>query len=403
MKTIVIADPFQTGHHSTYLKYFAEAGLLNGWKVIVLGPDPEEIKDRIKLEIPDLFGKCYFIEYRDIYGSYNNLFSLKQIWIVINRWKNLVSILEKVSYEHKLNIDMVFLPWLDSYISGFIITRIFDQFFPYKWGALYFHPLEALPVLGKRARLVLSPSNLFKSKKIKAIGLLVKSVVPILAEKYPNVKVLPFPDIADGSLPEQKSNLLLDIENRGRGKFKVGLFGSLAKRKGILTLLKSIEKISSNSDLFFIIAGQLMENDFSEDELNLITNTVKKHNDKIFYYTNRLPEEADLNELMNGCDLIYAAYEEFYFSSNMLAKASIFKKPIIVSDNCYMADEVRKYEIGYVVPPADVESLIGLFMEIIAKQEKLDGLSKIRKSNYDKYLQDNSLIALKQALKYAVE
>jgi hypothetical protein len=67
----------------------------------------------------------------------------------------------------------------------------------------------------------------------------------------------------------------------------------------------------------------------------------------------RVPDSAAFNALVVACDVLFAAYHDFPHSSNMLTVAAVLEKPIIVSEGQLMAQRVREYRLGEVVPEAD--------------------------------------------------
>ena len=61
------------------------------------------------------------------------------------------------------------------------------------------------------------------------------------------------------------------------------------------------------------------------------------------------------NALVELCDVIFSVYEDFYFSSNMLAKAAYFKKLVIVNKGFCMDERVKQFQLGLSVESGDIK------------------------------------------------
>ena len=66
-------------------------------------------------------------------------------------------------------------------------------------------------------------------------------------------------------------------------------------------------------------------------------------NQNIFTHFQRLSSEVILNQVIVESDIIYTAYSDFPNSSNILTKAALLKRPVVVSEGHLMAELVRDY------------------------------------------------------------
>jgi glycosyltransferase involved in cell wall biosynthesis len=64
--------------------------------------------------------------------------------------------------------------------------------------------------------------------------------------------------------------------------------------------------------------------------------------------------------------VVFAAYRNFPNSSNVLTKAAIFERPVLVSDGYLMAERVREFQLGEVVPEGDVEAIVQTLERMLA-------------------------------------
>jgi glycosyltransferase involved in cell wall biosynthesis len=135
------------------------------------------------------------------------------------------------------------------------------------------------------------------------------------------------------------------------------LLGSLERRKGVLTFLK-LSQQPMDQDWFFVIAGELAEQTFSDQELHEMQLYFNAPRENFFVFPGRIPNDAQFNALVNVCDVIFAVYEDFPHSSNLVTKAAAYGKYLLVSSGGYMEEVVRQYELGEIVPAGDVRAAL---------------------------------------------
>ncbi|MDW8465866.1 MAG: glycosyltransferase [Chloroherpetonaceae bacterium] len=143
-----------------------------------------------------------------------------------------------------------------------------------------------------------------------------------------------------------------EAKQRANGRKIVGLIGSLSPRKGLRTF---IEVASKAKDKFFLLAGRFSEA-VDKDIERLLQRARSLEN--CFTHYERIPDGAEFNAFVNACDFIFAAYVDFKYSSNIMTKAALLKKPLIVSDGGLMAQRVRKFKIGTVIQQENVEQCL---------------------------------------------
>jgi hypothetical protein len=71
-----------------------------------------------------------------------------------------------------------------------------------------------------------------------------------------------------------------------------------------------------------------------------------------------------MNSVMSACDIVHAAYLDFPHSSNIMTKAALVGRPLIVSEGYLMAERVRRFRMGEVVPQGDAGALAGAITRI---------------------------------------
>lgn len=266
---------------------------------------------------------------------------------------------------------LVFFCWLDSYISYVspLVRFIVPLIFPYKWSGLYFHPFQFRRPVSERNCWACYRHTLLQVANCKAAAVLDEGVALKLKGEIGGKSVVTFPDIADAISPMKDYSVALKIREKAAGRIIIGLLGSLEKRKGVLTLLDVAER-TQIENWFFIFTGHLVKQTFTPEELARVQRVAEQSTTgNTYFHFERIPEESQFNSLINECDILFAAYNGFAHSSNLMTKAAIFEKPIIVSDGYCMAERVKKYKLGLVISERNVEQCIEAIRSILDKSK----------------------------------
>jgi glycosyltransferase involved in cell wall biosynthesis len=335
MKNIILIEPILYGHHAMYLRYFAEVLLSLNCRVTVLSQD----KNLVRKLIPSFAGEKN-LKVENI--RYQNLKSVlgtgigKKIKVISNLFIISSNLLGLRKYLKK--DDPVFFCCIDDYLHELLPRRIFERLLPVDWAGLFLQSNSS----HKFSRF--DKRKLFFHSKCKCIGVL-GDASPEFKKNFGN-KIINFPDITDETEPNRCFELARTIKQRAGNRKIISLVGALASRKGLVTLINAALKMDP-ARYFFMIAGE-GAHAITDKETFLIDSSFKEK-ENCCYSPVKIPTEADFNALIAISDIIYAAYVNFEGSSNMLTKASLFKKPIVVSKGFYMEKIVRKYRIGLAI------------------------------------------------------
>lgn len=263
-----------------------------------------------------------------------------------------------------------------------------DIIFPYHWSGLYFSPERLRLPAGRLPR----RDGPLLSDNCRSVALLDEGVAETLAAELKGTAVIPFPDFADLSPPDLEYQLPGQILEKAAGRRIIGLLGCIDKRKGTLTLLDVAERMKDES-FFFVFAGVFCRQTFSSDELARLDMAVSASPDNCHFSQGFIPDEAAFNALVVTCDILFAAYNGFPHSSNLLTKAACFRKPIIVSDGFCMAERVRRYRLGQVITEGDSSGCIKAIRTLVAPAGP-----EVVRPDYDGYMGTHSKEQLKESL-----
>lgn len=392
MKTIALIDPFWSGHHSMYLKLFSKTILSLGHKVMIFSSRPQLMRDWAEVNFKQHHDKIYCYEIQEPKQSVFPVKIVKQALDGIKLWLSADKAIKKAYSDTGCFPDLVFFPWLDSYLSLFQNRYLLDKIFPHNWSGLMFHPYHLrlkLSFLSSR-RGPFDLDEALKSSRCKAIAVLDEGVAQKLQENLQGKQVVIFPDVTDASPPDREFPIAKKITVAANGRKIIALLGSLDRRKGMLTLLKVTKSISCE-DCFFVFAGKLADESFSSDELEALKSIAYNPPHNCFFHLDFIPDEPAFNALVEMSDILFAAYENFLHSSNILTKAAVFKKPLIVSKGYCMEERVKAYHLGVSVECGNVPECAEAIRHLLNPNNF--------KGDFDGYMEAHSKERLKPAFK----
>lgn len=371
MKKIFIVDPFETGHHRLYLHQISMQLQKLGYQLHVVAPFDKEVDKDFFAFLAENKNQVSFTYLLDGAGGYQNKASEEYISSVKTRWKQIEEQIFANGYKEG---DLVFLTWMDSYISS-LLEEDFYENLKFDWVGFYFQPM----VLDKRntnfLKKYLNPEDIFRSKSCKGVLYLTDcDEVESWLDQF-DIKSMAIPDFTDLKKFEVKE-FKAEILEKSKGKKLVGLFGSLARRKGIFLLLSTIEKYKLWDKYYFVIAGQFIEEDFSTAEKNYLFNFIRKYSDSFFFHPARLASDGEFNGLIDLVDFVFGVYDGFYYSSNMPIKSAFLKKKLLVRKNTYVGDLVERFRLGDAIN-YDEDSLYDSLMDSSVDYEALENFVRL--------------------------
>ncbi len=393
MKTIALIDPYQGGHHLAYLRLFSQALLQLNCRVMTFSYEPEGLGEWINCHCPGMVEQFHAFEMRPLQPSSIPLLGrvrsipgigpVPQFTGILGKWRQAANTIQAASNQVGYEPDLVFFDWLDSYFNHYLTHHFIDRVFPYSWSGLYFRPghqrfgRRSLPFL----KITLPHHALARSRNCTAVGVVDEWIVDELQREL-KTPIVAFPDFTDEAAPDLDYDVVHQIRDQARGRKIIGLVGALSKRKGIVTLLKTALN-TQDKDWFFIFVGSLKEKQYHQDydqqfpeEYQWIRTTAESQPDNCFFHFQRIPDESQFNALIEVCDVVFAAYENFPYSSNVLTKAAAFRKPVVASQGFCMGKRVERYQIGITIPEGNVEGCIeALNHQLIADSSVASELS----------------------------
>lgn len=364
MKTIALVDANHgRGHHLTYMRFFCKTLLERGYRVIAFYPDPSAVADWLASHCAQYLENVHVVEISEhdhrkipIFGK---IPSKLQPLMVIARWRYTAAVINRAVKHLGIKPDLVFFHWIDNYFSYYLTHHLIDLIFPYPWSGIYCRPGD----LRFKKNSAIPHYAIARSRRCQALTLLDEAFVETIKDKL-NAPILPFPDLTDEAAPDTELDIVKQIREKAGSRKIIGLIGSLSKRKGLLTFLEVAQR-STDKDWFFVLAGPLNKATFHQeyddklaDDFAKLQNILESPPQNCFFHLQSIPDGAQFNAFIQSFDIIFAAYENFPYSSNILTKAAVFQRPVIVSQGFCMAARVQRFQFGLTIPEGDVDACI---------------------------------------------
>ena len=352
MKHIALLSPSTGGHHDAYLQLYigslqrlghrvtaftTQQDTLDAWLAATYGPERAHVRT-----IGITYDKA-----RPALGPLSTLAG-KYDWV-----KAMAAAVTQAG----IRPDLVFHMWLDNCLTPGLTAQLTDHVVPYAWSGLYFHPWYLRKPLAYQnlRRGFLASYAALQSKRCPAVAVLDEGIGGKLQELLGGKPVIAFPDIADDTSPSPSYGPAQAIRARAGGRCVVALLGALSRRKGTALLLQAAQQLPPDQ-FFFVFAGVLDIDSYTPEERRLVDATVAAPPENCYLGFGYIPDDGAFNALVAASDVVFAAYLDFPSSSNLLAKAALFGKPIVVTDGYCMGERVRTYGTGVTVTENDAQA-----------------------------------------------
>jgi hypothetical protein len=389
VKTVVLIDPYQGGHHLMYLRLFSKALLELGHQVVACSSESENLNKWLAAQLsdsPELLKQFQTIEIAEkspLRFFNRNLQPLN----TLSRWHQARQTIRQVISVFDCRPDLIIFNWVDSYLSRYIPASLIDVIFPYPWFGMFFQPKLGHDGYEIQRSYCFDFHRIFKAFYCQGLGVLDDEQCSKLQSQL-RQRVITFPDVTDAAKPDLDFFLISDIKNKAKNRKIVGLLGSLNKRKGLLTLLKASQQ-PCNEKYFFIFIGQLSLYTLHPEELEYIQKIKGLNSSNCYFYLELIPDEPQFNALVSICDVLFAAYEKFPYSSNILTKAAVFDKFIIASNGYCIGKRVSQFQMGLTIEEGNVEQCNeaihalcnGVNLSLIPLQSDFEGYRKLHSTN----------------------
>ena len=342
MKVALVEWNWTGGHNATFYAQFVMALQALGCDVLALTTEPEAAREG--LEAARRQGLP-----RESRGAveFARIPRARRVPLPSREWRRLwygaMRFMQVERMARRASAQLVF--YASIYDRDFAPIRFVRRSLSVPWSGLYVHaPWFRRP----RAANAADPRRLFDDARLSAVGMLDEGVRE-QAEHLLGRRVVVFPEVTDERNADTAE--ARELRRFARGRPLVGLFGHLHRGKGLATLAHAAARAP---ELCFAVGGEITW-DFPPEERRVVE-TFLADDRRVWQRPGRIRDELTLNSLLGACDALFAAYVNFPNSSNMLTKAALLRKPVVVSDGYLMAERVRRHAMGEVVPDGDAHA-----------------------------------------------
>ena len=406
-KTVALIDPLWIGHHPMYFTQFTASFLRSGANVIGLCPEPYAAMEDLRAAlggdaVKEVRKRVHFHELPSGKRSFfNGRFEGDPLRTFL-RWKSATDLLADAEAISGMRTDLVFFPYLDSYLRFLPFASIPELVMNRTWSGLYLrnHHHGEKPSIKKALRMLAKGDDILRSRQCPGIGVLDERFIPQM-EKLCSKPVIPFPDVTQTNLPDRESVLASRIRQAAAGRKVIGIIG-LERRKGFLTLLKTAELARQQKlPYYFVCAGTISLQQYTPDEREKIHSLVRSieageiDNLHLDPAAGRIPDEADYNSLFTTFDVAWAAYEGFQGSSGTLSKAAAFEIPSLATAGECVGRRVEDYRMGLTISEGDAHRALEAITFLVNGTDR-EGVALM--PDYARYREDHSQARLDRIL-----
>lgn len=158
----------------------------------------------------------------------------------------------------------------------------------------------------------------------------------------------------------QPSSLASRISDVRHGHHVIALIGALDHRKNVATFIETCN-LSDPDKFLFVLAGKWTAASVDAAGHPRYCPSPNKLPSNMLVHFERFENEAAFNSVIQAADSLWVNYQNFFLSSNLLAKAAHFRRPVVAQNYRTIGYRTSKFHPGVTVPPNNaVEVLDGL-------------------------------------------
>jgi hypothetical protein len=354
MKTVALVDWNWKGHHPTYFLKLIDGFLARGCRVLALCP--RDAVDEVRLAT-DGRERLDVEPCRQLWLRWHLPGWLGRLANVRRVFGGLEKSLRQWESENASRVDLVFFSTI--YDFEFEDFRLAKVWFSRPWSGIYLHarafrmPGTPMPYVNRLP----CPEKIFTLPTMSSVCVIDEGAVSPMTTLAKGKPVFEFPDITatEIELPLNGDTLAGKLTRFAAGRKVVVCLGHLQKTKGLAELCQ-VARHPSMAETTFFFGGEVYWGELAPEEVKLILSTWEG-GPNVLTHLAKL-SDATINALIKVSDVVFAAYTNFPNSSNIMTKAALLERPIVVSDGHLMAERVRKYHLGSIVPEGSVPDIL---------------------------------------------
>lgn len=356
---ILVYNPISGhGHLDSWNALFVSFLLQNGWYVIAITPNMDDLRTRLADKGLATSSSLQILPWDNlrrtfvqrILGRLKRLFKQQKTSHQDDAEANYLNPLEFAQRVHKAlqhtkwQPEVVFNMYMDLYRTDATSWQAFDAVCQLPWSGIRFVPRQA------------PTEAYYQSPSLFGMCFLDETICEQYRVSLPRKTFEYLPDITESALPSQPSDIARTIKVLAKGRKTVFLGGTIGGGKNLASWYELIHR-ADPKEWFFLQIGEVHENSLTPEDIVARQHVMQVMPENLFIHPAYLPDEKTFNEIIQLSDVLFAVYRNFRISSNMLGKAAAFDRPILVAKDYLMGQRVTAYGIGLAVPEDDVAQM----------------------------------------------
>ncbi len=340
VQTIAVVSQAWAGHIPTYHRLYAETFRASGCRVLEIVPRPPTWISRL-LRQPDRFR-----------------------WIL--GWRTWLAAARAIRDAERcagVRADAAFLTYLDlGFMQPAVDPEWLDRWFSWRWAGVSNSPLVVrgpVPAFPAGERVL-------AARRCRVVVVTDDEFVPRCTPVWPGRRVVAMPEVADLSAPDAPP-AIEELRRFAGGRKCVGLVGVISAKKNIepfLALARATE--AARKEVVFFLAGDFTAQACPGPERRRLQAALAQAPANCRLFPEPIPDGPAFNAWVAASDVVWAAYRNVIYKSNVLTKAAWFHKPVLVSPGAIMAAQTARYRLGEIVDVNDTPAALTALQRLLA-------------------------------------
>jgi glycosyltransferase involved in cell wall biosynthesis len=384
------------GHNESYLLRMATILTTGGYYVYLCSGNNSKLRKNHVIselhgvEIVDLDLRLIDKAIRRLFIAFDGFLSALKL-AHHYQLSSLINVMSVRRLQQSLGADIpVFFAHAESMLPA-VPVKVSRWFMPKQWAGLCVLPSyqSDLQFDFKRSRLLFNREKNLGLSSCRSILVLHPTYQRFFLKRFRHLNCLCLPEMVDietfnnewetSDSETVNLDLLSTIKNKAQGKKIIAFLGSITPRKNLPLFLSAMANLQSD-EVFTLVLGKLKpppRSSYPEEYIQSINFYQSELASHAYIDTDYfIQSEKEFYSLISISDIVYLVYENHPFSSSILTKAMVCKKPVLVNKGYLMEETVQAYRWKTAVN-AKVEDIVKAVEDIVASGYQVDDASHL--------------------------
>lgn len=339
--TIAVLSQVHAGHVPAYHRRYAEAFAAQGARVLDLPPAPRPWWQRATRQLERWSG---------VRGR--------------RAWRGAAARVRAAERAAGTRADAVFFVYLDlGFLEPAIAPAAVDRWFPWPWAGVIVGPAA----VRQPGRIFPGGERVLEAPRCRAVVVTDDDFVAAGQAAWPGRRVIAMPEMADLRAPAG-TPALAELRAFARGRRLVGSPGVISAKKNVAAFLALARHAQEAApELAFFLAGDFSPAACPGPERRALAAALAARPANVALFPQPLRDGPEFNGWVAACDVVWLAYRDVAYKSNVLTKAAHFRKPSLVSPGHIMGRQAERFRLGATVDADDPVATLAALRRLIAE------------------------------------